>query len=476
MATDPSTTKARTGNWLPGKRVRRGGLAVLDQALVGGTNFLTTVAVGRWCGADELGVLALGLTIVYLAVATHESLITMPYTIYGPRLSGRAKAFYRGSTLLATLGLGLLAALLLSACASLLDAGRFADGFAPVLWMLVIVVPSWLLREVARRFAFADLAVRSALAVSAMVATLQLAALAALATRGELTAVSAMGAIAVANAVAGIFWLIFARKSLRFSRQNVVQSLRGNWKLGRWMFAGQAVTTMSAHSLPWIIAAALGTHATGAFAACEALVRLANPVIVALTNLLTPQVARAFAERGVAGVRRVVNAAMLTVAVFMALFLAGIFVAGSWLLDALFGGAYAAYWPTLLVLAAAQGAMFLSLGPSRGLMVFERTDACLRADVADFVVRLALTVLLVEAFGALGAAWGAAAGNSVLTILMIGSYWAVARRIQQRERRQRQETADETPHSEHSGFDSSVAAPDPEAAPVASTSSHAEVT
>ena len=43
---------------------RGGAMAVLDQAVVSGTNFLTVVLVGRACGQEELGYYSLGVTVL----------------------------------------------------------------------------------------------------------------------------------------------------------------------------------------------------------------------------------------------------------------------------------------------------------------------------------------------------------------------------------------------------------------------------
>src|SRR5581483_6028917 len=53
-------------------------LALMDQAVVSGTSFLTTVLIGRWCGASELGVYALGFSLLVSWGCVHQSLIALP--------------------------------------------------------------------------------------------------------------------------------------------------------------------------------------------------------------------------------------------------------------------------------------------------------------------------------------------------------------------------------------------------------------
>ncbi len=58
------------------------GLALLDQAVVSGVNFAFTMVLARFAGPVELAVYSLGFSIVLLALAAQETLITLPYTVY----------------------------------------------------------------------------------------------------------------------------------------------------------------------------------------------------------------------------------------------------------------------------------------------------------------------------------------------------------------------------------------------------------
>ena len=60
-------------------------LALMDHAVVSGTSFLTTILIGRWCGASELGVYSLGFSLLVSWGCVHQSLIALPYTIYRHR-------------------------------------------------------------------------------------------------------------------------------------------------------------------------------------------------------------------------------------------------------------------------------------------------------------------------------------------------------------------------------------------------------
>src|SRR4051812_42440657 len=75
----------RAGVWSALKRTLFGkhSLAILDQLVVSGTRFTTSVIVGRVCGPHELGDYTLGFTLFCIGGCLQTALISQPFTIYG---------------------------------------------------------------------------------------------------------------------------------------------------------------------------------------------------------------------------------------------------------------------------------------------------------------------------------------------------------------------------------------------------------
>src|SRR4051794_29674254 len=149
----------RLGAWASHLRSASGKdtLAVLDQAVVSGTSFLTTILLWRWCGPGELGVYSLGFTLLVTWGCVQESLIALPYTIYRHRPLRETPAEYAGSVLVHQGLLSALALVTLAVIALALSFGGAVPGLAGVTWVLAAVMPFALLREFGRRFAFAHL-------------------------------------------------------------------------------------------------------------------------------------------------------------------------------------------------------------------------------------------------------------------------------------------------------------------------------
>ena len=69
-------------------------LAVVDQGVVSGTSFLTSVIIGRLGSQEDLGVYSLSLSLVMLLRGVQGELVCSPYTVYCNRHEGAALPSY----------------------------------------------------------------------------------------------------------------------------------------------------------------------------------------------------------------------------------------------------------------------------------------------------------------------------------------------------------------------------------------------
>jgi O-antigen/teichoic acid export membrane protein len=390
-------------------------LALLDQAVVSGTSFLTTVLVGRFAGQTQLGVYSLGFTVLVLIVCVQDSLIAAPYTVFGNQLEGPARAEYAGTVLVHHWLLSLAALLGLAMAGSALLAGSDFSLLGAVLLVLSGAVPFVLMREFRRRLAFAHLHVGSALALDSCVTVLQLGLLAALALSGALTAVTGHAAVGLACALVGGVALIAARKSFVIRRSRVVDGMRRGWNFGRWIVLGQLVGVAHGFVLYWLAAMLEGVAAAGVIAACMTVVTLSNPFVLGVSNLLGPHAAQAYATGGCQQVRRVVARATLWLGAVMASFTGAVFLAGPAILRLLYGRDYSGYGLTVSLLALATLAGSLGIAFDHGLRVLERPDLAFRVGLMGFTVTLVSAALLTFWWGTAGAAGGYLLGSTTGT-------------------------------------------------------------
>lgn len=413
--------------------VRKGMLSVFDQAIVSGTSFVTSVAVGRLCGRMDLGVYYLALSVVLFIRGIQEQVISAPFSVFCHRRKDAELATYFGSTLLHQAVVLLATVISFAGFAWLIAAGYGPDGFKTIAWMLIGVAPLLLLRESLRHFAFARLAVRTAITIDVTVAVLQLAGLTVLALLGELTVGNVFVVMGLACGVAGIGWWINTMwetrsasldldsrsesSTFRFDPSRFLPDWKQNWAFSKWAIASHLVGCSTPYVLPWFVAAVDGTAATGLLAACTTLVGLGNAFMMGLANYLTPKAAQSFATGGVAELRIVLTkTAVLFTATLGGFALVSCFV-GNWVAMLIYGASYAGAGPILAVLAFGLFATSIGVTTGNGLWAMEKPAANFRADVCALVATVIAAVALTPPFGVLGAASSSLIGATVGAVI-----------------------------------------------------------
>ncbi|HNT87132.1 MAG TPA: polysaccharide biosynthesis C-terminal domain-containing protein [Candidatus Hydrogenedentes bacterium] len=395
-------------------------LTVIDQGVVSAANFLSLIIVGRACAQSELGLYALGFTIVLFAMNSQNALITSAYIVFSPRLSGEAHARYTGSTLVHHVTLAVIIAAGLAVAGGLFAfmTAPTADlaGLDRVLWALAMVIFFILLKEYARQVCFAGLRTGAALVLDLGMSALQVGGLTALGVMGHLSAGRAYGVIGVAAAFAALTWLGTQRRRFAPVRSEVLPDFLRNWAYCRWIFAMNLAYVAANQAYPWVLVGFHGPVANGVFGACAGVVFFANPFVLGLSNFLGPKAVHAYKEGGVPGMRSVVRKATLFFAVTMTLFWLGMTLLGEWLLVLLFGPAYAGNGVTVSILAASQLIWSLTIPVNFGLNAMERPDVAFKSLLLALAFTFTAGVWLVNAFGPAGVACGLLAGNGIACV------------------------------------------------------------
>jgi O-antigen/teichoic acid export membrane protein len=426
-------------------------LALADQAVVSATSFLTTIAVGRATSASELGVYALGMSVLIAFANVQESLVSLPYTIQRFRPEG-APGEHAGSSLM--LG-GLLSALAISTLGATAAGIPVIDAkseLTTTVWVLAAVAPFVMLREFGRRFAFAHLRVADALVLDVTVAAMQLSVLCWLGWIGWMSAPTALAAIGAGCGLAGITWLYVGQHNFAFRRCLVWGAARRSWNLGKWLLANQLILVVQRQITYWMLIGIAGTTATGIFAACMSIGDLASPLMQGLSNSLWAKAALALKEGGGGALRREAFHETLLLGAPLIVFCATILVAGEYLMQLLCPGQdYGGRGDIVTVLALAQLSFAIGIPPYNALSITEHTSVNFWIGLVGTALTMVLVWALVVEWGVLGAAYGILAGNTGRSVVrwavfwrivprsqLTGDPWRVARRWQSVNRRLRQ--------------------------------------
>jgi len=126
--------------------------AILDQALVSGSNFVSGILLARILGPDEFGRYVLAWTALLLIQALQHAGITSAMLSIGPREDGDRSSLYYGSMVVQHIvfltGTTAVAALCLLALAAVRPDWRVAELILPMTMALVVCLTHDLLRRI----------------------------------------------------------------------------------------------------------------------------------------------------------------------------------------------------------------------------------------------------------------------------------------------------------------------------------------
>lgn len=388
----------------------KGLLTFIDQIVFSATTFMTSAIIGRVCTKEQLGLFTLGFTLVFFVANFQASLILTPYTIYSPRLRGKAYASYLGSTFVHQVAFSVLSVLVLAlAWIALTLAGKLE--FVPVLKALVIAGVLILFREFARQVCFASLKMGAALAMDLGVTALQISGLLLLAHLGQLSAISAYWVIGGACGIVTLYWLWWERKSFAVSLSQVVADFRQNWGTGSWILASGLLWSLNAYIYPWLLTFFHGTASTGVWAACLGIVAAFNPLYLGLQNYLSPKMSHIFALEGTPALRRFALKATALLGLLLGPFCLLLLVCGDLLVTTIYGGKYAGNGLVIALLGLNLLVVAWSFPFSRALFIKERAKVDFQINLFSLLILFSLGLWLSRTFGPLGAAGGLLLGN-----------------------------------------------------------------
>ncbi len=391
-------------------------LSLVDQVVVSGTRFATTVLVGKFGSDAELGIYSLAFSFVVLVVCLQESLISIPYTVFVKRLGKNEQKTYSGSSLIQCVGINAIAiAFLMIGCVVAFSL-EFGNDYSWLLVVLVILLPFMMLREFARRFAFAHLNLKSVVALDVGVSAFQLAGLLLIAYYGSMNATWAYVITGLACIIGCVAWFWLSRTSFKFVRTEYGTDSKKNWDFGKWVAGAHLIAVFHNYFAHWLLVAFYGEGSTGVYAACMTVVVLANPFILGISNVLSPKASHAFAEKGILAVRHMVWKFIAIVTLPLLTFSVLACFYGEQFVVWIFKAEYAGNQWTISMLAFGTIALGISYAVSSGLRAIDRPDVNLWAGISGFVVTAVLSLALVSQFALFGTAIGLVAGFFTMAI------------------------------------------------------------
>lgn len=385
-------------------RWRQWNWALLDQALVSGTNFAVGILLVRYLGLEQYGTFVLGWMIVQFAMSIQNALIVAPMLSIAPKTPVPERPGFYG----AALRLQALLVFVSAACflfvplvpASLLPAWLSRDVTLAVLACLVLMQ----LQDYLRRNLFSRLQSQRAFWVDLIAYGTQVPLLF-LVVRQYPTLPAALGVIAAALLVSlllGYRWLGPGRATNALT----ASVARRHWRSSKWLLGSAVLQWVSGNYFLIVCAALLGPAAVGAIKAAQNLLGVTHVLFQGLENIVPGEASQRYQKAGGRGLARYVAlTALLMLAGTGLVALVGAAFAEPLLrvvyghLDAASVTAMAWFVPIYMLVA-------VSLPLRAGLRTLESTSAIFLACVLTATFALFGAHPLIDAHGVAGAMAG----------------------------------------------------------------------
>lgn len=321
-------TSGRVSRWT--LWITKGFLAILDQGLIAGSNFLIGILLARWLAPEQYGSYALAFAVFLLLSALHQALLLEPQRIFGPSDYGGCLREYLGVllslgavlTLAITVGLFLVA----GALYFLGIAGSLPGAFCG----MGIAAPCVLLMWLGRGAFYVKLAPQHAVTGGILYCIL---AVGGIFVSHRLQIVSPFSAFLVTASAALVssIVLLYRLKPLlggRLAFPHWKPVLHQHWQYGRWVLASLVLNAVAGDIYYPLLSSFSGMAAAGRLKALLNFYMLVAQTFSALSVFVLPYACRVFKQDGVAALRSF-----------------------TWKIGGLFGLVALGYWTVLVVLS-----------------------------------------------------------------------------------------------------------------------------
>lgn len=385
--------------------VAKGGLAILDQGLISGSNFAISIALARWLAPGQYGAFSLAFSVFLLLSYVYQSLLSEPQGVfsgsaYSQCLRGYLKALLGIQAMVTIFGIVLLG----GSAAVVYFMGK-ADGLPGALAGVAIASPCILFFWLLRRAYYMNLAPARA-AVGALIYCALVAGGLLLAYKETLVSpFSAYLMMAIGALGAGFYLLSQVNKALpsdTVKAPTAGEAWHKHWEYGRWALAVSVVTWIPYYMYYPLVSAFNGMAQAGQL---RALMNLSLPMeqsYTALSILFLPYAARVCREKGIAASGPLVRRITLLFVVGAVAYWAVLIPFKGFVFHVLYGGRYTEVEHLIPYVALGTTMWAAAFGPAILLRAIESPDSIFYARVVASVLSLLVGVPATKLFGLWG--------------------------------------------------------------------------
>lgn len=380
--------------------------ALVDQAMVSGTNFLTNIVLARFVGIETFGAFALAWMVVLSANLFQTALIVSPMTSLRPKVEEGGQANYLGALLIHE-GLFATSSAAIVQVVCCIAANYFhKPEFRLLSGGLSAATFFYLVQDFLRRYLFTIRKGAAAFWIDVLSYPPQVVIIALIAKLHGLSTGGALWIVALTSACGSIVGL-FHLEQARFTRSDVHRVAIRHWAMSRWL-ALSVILDWSSANLFFVVAPIyFGAAAAGAIRASQNLVGFSHIWFLGLENVVPAETARKLHEQGLGAAQRYLKHITLKWGSLTTLFVLAICIAPRQLLHFTYGAQYDSYGSLLRLFGLNYFLMFFGVPVRAMLQALECTAPMFWANVAMAAFSVAFASPFVRWFGLKGVVLGA---------------------------------------------------------------------
>jgi O-antigen/teichoic acid export membrane protein len=394
---------ARLQRWAPS-----GVLALLDQGLISGSNFVLGVSLARTAGPDAYGAYMVIFAVFLLIANVHQALLLEPTNVLAFSLfPDRNDRYFRTVLLMHAIFTGVFLA---AASLVWLLAPRVHMRYLLMnaLAGMVIATPCVLLFWLARCFSYLDFApgraVRGSLLYTAVMFTGLLVSIA----YRSVTPLGVFICTAFAALCATLFLLIPYRmnRPMDLPEPKLREVWRRHWRFGRWGLSTVGLSWAQTNSISFISGSLLGLRATGGLNALIGLLLPMFQVLSAITRVALPRIARISAKEGVQSTKSPVVRVAFTSGILTGAYWLALLFGHNLLLHWTYGQRFASYAYLAPVIGLHLVACAVITACEIGFNSIQSPRSSFRIKLLMVAVMVPVNTAITWRFGLIGAAVG----------------------------------------------------------------------
>lgn len=409
-------------NW---QWVRKGGWAILDQALFSGANFILSMLLARWLIPSEYGSYSIGFSIFLFVAGFQNAFLLEPMTIIGPSQHLGHLKDYNAVILRLQLCLSLLVSIVMLLLATVMKMMNNAT-LGNLFIIISLSSPFILLFWITRRIPYTEQKPSSATLGTLVYMILTISLLLIFRYYNQtLTPGLAYVILALASFIAALALFAALKINLSVDRQTVsaLTVTFENWRYGKWIAITSIVYWLSGDIYILLSAGFLGLEEAAALKALQNLVMPLNQIITALGLVLLPWTAGRLHQLSKHKMKKEILSISLIFSIVSVVYLFLLMTFSDTIIRLLYNQQYISYSWLLPYIGLASLITIFGSGYQIGLKSQQKSKAIFISYTVSAIAAITLGTFLIRMLGIKGAGISMIC-TSVFLILTLHMQWA----------------------------------------------------